>query len=169
MRILSSREKTVIALTLTVTLGSLLYNFLIGPLLDKNKQLDTEINFVRSKLVKYRRLLKQQDGIRQVYDKYASDLKLADVGQDALVSILSELEAFAQSGPIRILDIRPQNTPQKAVQVDLRTEGTIEGYCKFMYDIENSSLILRIKRLQLTVKPNSDLLEGSFSIIQVSF
>ena len=56
----------------------------------------------------------------------------------------------------------------KEILIDLRTEGTQEGYLKFFYNIENSLALLRIKKFRLTAKTNTQTLEGSFSISQLS-
>jgi hypothetical protein len=80
------------------------------------------------------------------------------------------LEALAKDAGINIVDIAPQPAQDQSgknneVGIDLKTEGQVEGYLKFIYSMEKSLSLLRIKRFQLNVKPNSQLLEGNFSII----
>lgn len=171
-RIISKREKIIFYATLGVLVFSLCFNFLLSPVLKRNEQLNDEINLSRVKLKKYLWLLKQKD---YIYNKnkgfiYGYDTALA--GKDPLVSSLSELESLTKNANIRIIDLRPQNTRNlnayKEIIIDLRTEGAMESYLKFIYDLEHSLSLLRIKKLELNVKPNSQILEGKFSISQLS-
>lgn len=85
---------------------------------------------------------------------------------------MSELENLAKSSNIHILDVRPQSQKKaskyKEIMVDLRTEGKMKDYMKFIYDIENSISLLRIRKIQLNAKSNTTVLEGNISISQLS-
>lgn len=68
--------------------------------------------------------------------------------------------------------MRPQSqkktTKYKEIMVDLRTEGEMKDYMRFIYDIENSISLLRIRKIQLNAKSNTTALEGNISISQLS-
>jgi NhaP-type Na+/H+ or K+/H+ antiporter len=171
-RILTKREKIILYITIGVIIFSIIFNFLILPVLTKIGLLNKEINLTQTRLKKYTQLLSQKDYIQSKYNKFISRVGVSGRRQDTLVDALSELENLAKEANIRIIDIRPQ-TPgninlYKEIIIDLRTEGTMEGYLKFIYNIENSLLLLRIKRFQLNAKPATEALEGSFSISQIS-
>jgi hypothetical protein len=99
---------------------------------------------------------------------------LSEFKQDSLVAALSELQNLAKNAKIRIIDLRPQQVAKtnkksgKEITIDMRAEGSMEGYLKFIYDIENSLWVLHIKKFQLLAKNNSSALEGVFTISQVS-
>lgn len=170
-KILAKREKIILSATIGVIVFSLVFNFLIAPVLSKNDSLNKEINITRTKLKKYMRLLTQKEVIQTKYKKFSSTLRLPEQ-EDAAVSALAELENLANNANIRIIDIRPQPAKSlnlyKEIIIDLRAEGNMESYLKFIYNIEHSLLSLAIKRLQLNAKPNAQVLEGSFSISQLS-
>ena len=170
--ILTKREKIILYITIGVIIFSIIFNFLILPVLTKIGLLNKEINLTQARLKKYTQLLSQKDYIQSKYNKFISRVSVSGRRQDTLVDALSELENLAKEANIRIIDIRPQASRNinlyKEIIIDLRTEGTMEGYLKFIYNIENSLLLLRIKKLQLDAKPNSPTLEGSFSISQIS-
>ena len=159
--------------TIGVIIFAIGFNFFLAPVLLKNDRLNKEINFTRSKLKKYLLILKKKDAIQAQYSKFASSQKLAEEDQDNLVAAFAQLEDLSKSANIRIIDIRPETALRNQalyneIVIDLRTEGTIEGYLKFIYDLENSISLLRIKRFRLNAKPNSQTLEGIFSISQLS-
>lgn len=170
-RLLNKRERIILYITVIVVVFSVGFNFLIAPVLKKYELLNREIKITRSKFKKYLRLLKQKDYIHNELNKFSSGVNFSNVTNDALVSTLSTLEGLAKSANIRIVDIRPKGEPatasRKEVIIDIRAEGDIEGYSKFMYNIENSLYLLRIKRFQLNAKPDSPSLEGVFSISKV--
>lgn len=146
--------------------------FFYVPVFLKNQALGREINTLGSRVCTYTRLISQKDRIRAEFAK-ASPVPDSPAAErpDTLMAVLSELEKLAKNSDIRIIDIRPQqqqNTSQgnRQLAVDLRTEGVMEGYLRFIYATENSALLLKIKRLQLNLKTATPLLEGQFSIIQ---
>lgn len=158
-------------MAIVVIAFSLVFNFLIAPVLKDASLLHKEISFTKLKLNKYRYLLSQKERLQKKYGKFAAGLNLSQSGKDTVVTALAELENLAKDANIRIVDLRPQSSKTldlyKEALIDLRTEGNMEGYLKFIYNIEHSLTLLRIKRFQLVAKPNSQLLEGIFSISQL--
>ncbi len=160
----------ILWLTVAVVISAVSFNFLSETVFKKNEALNKEISVTRVKLKKYLWLLAHKEGIQNKYKQFSSVTELTpETKKDTLVTVLSELETIAQGSNIRILDLRPQGQKELEALVDLRTEGSIEDYLKFIYNIENSLSLLRIKRLQLNAKPNSQTLEGNFSISRSIF
>ncbi|MCX5699843.1 MAG: type 4a pilus biogenesis protein PilO [Candidatus Omnitrophica bacterium] len=174
IKLLKNREKIILYLTLAVILFSLIFYFIVSPVMAKYANLNKEITVASAKLRKYMALLSQKEMIQKKYsDKFYSISSLPEFKQDSLVAALSELQNLAKGADIRIIDLRPQqgvktsSQQYKEIIIDMRTEGSMEGYLKFIYDIENSLWILRIKKFQLLAKSNSVALEGVFTIAQV--
>lgn len=170
-RILSKREKLILYICIGVVVFGITFRFILHPVILKYSSLNQDIRISRSRLVKYRQILRQKDDIRNKYSRFDLNLSLSEQPQDTYVAVLSEIEHLSKTSGIRIIDVRPQDriaSPKKEIIIDLRIEGTLEGYMRFIYDVENSLLLLRIRRLQLSVKPASLALEGSFSVYQFS-
>ena len=170
-KIITKREKVILYTAAGIIILSVVFNFLVDPLLKRREILNKQTEIVRTKLKKYIWLLSQKDYIQGKYKESASGLNFSNNG--ASVTVLSALESLAKDANIRILDIRPQAAGStlgsyKETLADLRTEGSMEGYIKFLYTIENSLLLLRVKKFQLNAKPKSINLEGVFSISQLS-
>lgn len=173
IRVLAKRERIILYATIGVVIFAIAFNFLLAPVLTKNDNLNREINLKRAKLKKYLWLISQKEAIQSKYSKFSPAPSVSDQQQDVLVSALSELENLAKNSGIRIIDLRPQQGAKgsdlyKEILIDLRTEGSMDGYLKFIYNLENSLSLLRIKKFQLTAKPNAQVLEGSFSISQLA-
>ncbi len=171
-KILTKREKAMFIITVGVVIFSVGFHFLIAPVLTKNEELNKEINVTKTQFRKYLQVLSQKEYIQNKYSKYSSTFEVAGHREDTLAASLSELENLAKTSNIRIIDIRPQAPKSSALYkealIDLRTEGTMENYLKFIYNLENSLSLLRVRRFQINAQPNSPALEGSFSISQLS-
>lgn len=170
-KILTKREKLILYICTGVIAFVIVFRFIIRPLILKYSFLSQDIRISRGRLVKYRQILRQKDVIQNRYSRFALGASLFEQPQDTYAAVLSELECLAKTTGIKITDVRPQDrtvSQREEVTIDLRTEGALEGYMKFIYEAENSFSLLRIKRLQLNVRPGTDDLEGSLSIYQLS-
>ncbi len=171
-RIINKREKIILYLTAGIIIFSLVFNFTLSPIIKKNELLSRQIVVTRGKLKKYLWLLSQKESIQNKQSEAVSVDDSTLTGKDTLVNTLSELERLAKEANIRIVDIRPQTSKNldayKELMIDLRTEGDLEGYIKFIYSLENSLSLLKIKKLDLNVKPNTQPLEGAFAISKLS-
>jgi hypothetical protein len=173
LKILNKRERITLGLTVAVIMLSFAFNFLALPVLKQNYILNREIIASRAKLAKYLRLLSQKEAIQDKFQKFSDTYKISLKQEDALVSALTEIQNLAQKAEIKIVDIRPQVGPKSATfykeaTFDLKTEGEMEEYLNFVYSLENSLSLLKIKRFVLTARPNTTVLEGSFTISQVT-
>jgi hypothetical protein len=170
LRTLGKRERQILYLTACVVIAAVAFNFLISPLIARNNQLNQRINLSREKIKKYLSVLKQKSRIQSQYTTLG--LSKAGQGQDTDVGVLSELETLAKGDNIRILEIRPQASQNlnlyKETVIVVRTEASIDNYLKFIYDLENSLLLLKIRQFQLTARPPNPLLEGNLLISQLS-
>lgn len=172
-KVLTNREKTILLLTAGVLVFSVLFSLVISPQLDKNDALSRQVRASRVKLKKYAKLLSQKDELQRKYAKLPKGLGVS-AKNEGVVGILAELEAFAKEAGIRIVDLRPQPAAKSAaagykeLAIDLRAEGDMQGYLKFIYALENSLTLLHINKFQLTSKPNSELLDSSFSISHIT-
>lgn len=162
MKIVTQRERLALYLTAGIICLSIILNLLVFPVLAKSKNLNKEIALSRRKLEKYLAVLQRKDELKAQEGKLKSEGSSSD--------ILSELENIARGSNIRIIDLRPQGAqnfgPEKEISVDLKAEGEIENYFKFIYEIERSPLFLKIRKFQLAAKPRQRVLEGVFSISQ---
>ncbi|MBN1913619.1 MAG: hypothetical protein JW788_04390 [Candidatus Omnitrophica bacterium] len=171
-KVLSAREKMILMFTAAALALSLIFNSVLMPAFKKHDSLNKEIALVNARLNKYARLLAQKDSLKHQEDKLSAE-GLSFLEKPTIVKTLALLENMAKKSAIHILDIRPQaprsSGSYQEISVDLKAEATLEDYLKFIYDLENSPLLLKIKKLQLTAKPNKQLLDSSFSISQASF
>jgi len=171
-KILSFREKTIIFITIGAVVASIGFNFIVEPILKNNNDLNNKIKVETAKLKKYMQLLNQKEFISSKYNKFSETLLSSGINKESYVNILSVIENLAKESGIQIIDMRPENPKSanlyKESLIELRTEGDMESYFKFLYNIENSTILFTVKSFQLNTKPNSALLDGNFSISKLA-
>ena len=171
LKVFSKREKTILLFTIALIVFSVVFNLVIEPIILRNETLNKEIRIARLKLRQYVRVLSKKEALESSYNKLSASLGQASLMENAAVGTLSEIEELAKSSNIQIVDIRPQSSRNisgyKENYVELRTEGTMESYLKFLYNIENSLSLIKVEKLHLSLKPNSVLLEGSLLVSQI--
>lgn len=171
-RLLTKREKIILHWTIGLIIFSALLHIVIVPVLKKNDALNKRKQITRLRLIKYTRLLAQKESLEEKFKSVSSILRLPEQQKNPAVSGLLELENLAKAANIRIIDIRPQTTKQtgtyKETVIDIKTEGDMLEHMKFIYDIEHSFSLFTIRKLKLNCKPNSRILEGFFSMSQLS-
>ncbi|MBP7216462.1 MAG: type 4a pilus biogenesis protein PilO [Candidatus Omnitrophica bacterium] len=169
----SSREKTIFFITIVVFLFAILFNIALVPILNYNEELNKSIMITRAKLERYAQLLGQKDSIKNKYSQFSSQLNLSEKKEDRLIEVLSELEKLAKGAGVRIVDIRPEGSFREAhsykeLLIDVKTEGSIPDFTKFMYNLENSLSLLKIKKFKISSKPHAQTVEGTFSVSQLT-
>lgn len=168
---LNRREKNILAASIAVIIIAVGYKAIVEPILADNDSLNQQITLTRLKLRNYLRLLNQKDVLQAEYAKISNLAGMPKEGEDVSTGVLEEIEELAKKSDVRIIDMRPQiqkSPASKENSVELRAEGDMESYLKFIYSIENSMVLLQIKRFQLSSKLDSANLEGNFLISQAS-
>lgn len=154
---LQAREKIFVVCAALVIVGVLVFQLGFAPLLDRSAILDRQLRSADSQLAEIHTL--QQDYLQQksVVDRINTQLKQ----QQKNFAIFSHLEKLAGETSIRdkILYMKPTvNTPNEIYDeesVEIKMEGvTLEQLIRYLHQVENSSQLLKIKRLY--IKPRLD-------------
>jgi hypothetical protein len=168
-KVMSRRERIILYVTIAVVALSVVFKVFFAPLLARMQTLDRDIALTGEKINKYSRLLAQKDSLRSRYNDLISQMGTPE-GQkkDTLVNALRGLENIARSAQIRIVDIRPQASgsqgSSKEVLIELKSAGSMEGFLKFIYDVQSSLLLLRVKKFELSAKGKAGNLEAVMTI-----
>ncbi len=165
---LSNRERVIVYILLGIIFLGVNVLFVFEPVIRRNITLNNEIQNVNLRSARYLSLLAREKSIQDKYNALNLNSPEPSGQQDRFVSLLSELENIAKNSGIQIVEIRPEAGTKKGKRreslVNLKAEASMEQYVKFIYDLEKSRFLLKIKSMQLSVKSNSPALEGFFSI-----
>ena len=154
---MNKREKNLLYACAVVVAITAAVNYLVVPAAGNYRRTIRQIRLLQASLIKSAQ-----------YNNLLAFAQPAGAKQDASVEVLSRLENFARSANIRIVDVRPQTVaggPSTGeIAVELKVEGSLDGYAGFIHNIENPLSLLSIKTIQLRAKPASRTLEGTLLI-----
>jgi len=170
---ISKREKKLFIITLLVISLSMLYPFAIEPFYREYVRLNQDINIKRVRLAKNIRLMEQKNIIMQEFDKYGQQLKIKGSDEEEMASVLSEIEKIGKSAGIYLSDVKPQRIKDmdfyRIMLVEIKFQASMKTFSKFIYELGNSALLLKVSRLQVNSKgADSSLLEGIIQVSKVS-
>lgn len=172
---LNKREKFVLAITVTVIIFSLTYNFILKPYLRVTGVLKKEIAQHKAKLLEAAYYLQKKTAIEKDFQNALGNLKRQEglSGEQQVARILVELENLGNLSGIRITDIKPK--PMRSYDfysefiIEIKFEAELREAVKFIYEIQQAKEILKIGKFQLNVKSGgSSLLEGHLQVHKVS-
>ena len=157
-RNLQPRERLFVGGAGAVLVVFLIFKLTIDPMLKRSADLDRQIVAARQQLNELRTLQQAYQRQKSVVDSINNQLK-----KQPNFAIFSRLEELAGQTGIRskIVHMRPKptvSTPNevyKEESVEVKMEGvTLEQLVQYLYQVENSPQLLKIKRLEM--KPRFD-------------
>lgn len=169
---LSKRERMLFILTVSVIISSGLINFIITPLNKKWRRLNNQIKNLNEKFSRYSKILSLEKEIEEKYKAYAEHLKVRTSNEEALASVLQEIEKFARSSGVTITNIVPSGLEIKdfyhKFEVRMDIESNISSLVRFLYELQKSKHLFRIIRLNITTKSGTeDILRSSIQLIKI--
>lgn len=166
---LSKREKIILYAAVLFVSLTLLDRLIISPIYSKMKSLDNEIRERESAIQKNHRIFAQKDRILSETAKYTPYLNNLKYSEEDMTVILKEIENLANKSSIYLIDLKPAGLKEaglnKKFVVNLECEAQMEQLTDFMYNIENSTKLLRIEKYQISPKSKeSSIAKCSMSI-----
>jgi len=156
---ISKREKSIIAITVTVIVSALLYNFAIEPFFKKWRNINNQILIKRTAIKKDLRLLENKNTIIAEYNACAESIK-------NISKILSYIEKKADSLGIKTENIKPRQVVQKEFYkeyvIELEIEAAFSAINKFVSELLASPTFITLKEFNLrTAKGTSSYFHGT--------
>lgn len=158
--------------TIAAIAATISYGFIIEPFLEANSKLNRRIDAERLRLEKSQALLKKQDTIKAEHERYAGFIKPSASDEEEQASMLKAIEAIARSNNIYIKNIRPQPVKEKLFYkefvFELIAEAEIDRLVKFIYQLQSSENLLRVKKLTLSASSSKKALKALMEITKPS-
>ena len=169
---LSSRERWGLYLGIMVIIGVVSYITVIEPIWTDWQALNEAIYTKERQLLKNLKILAQKEQIAKLYNKYAKNIRMKGSVEEETAVILREIENIARSSKTYITDIKPHKVKDmefyKEYYVELEVEGKIANLAKFIYELQGSKQILKVRHLRLNAKAGGgDVLKGYMIVTKI--
>ena len=168
----SIREKRLVAITLALASLSIGYIFILEPFYKKYVGFNQEIHVKQIRLAKSLRLVKEKDAITREYKKYSRLLTTSGSEEEEMAAVLSEIEKTGKAAGIYMSDVKPQRVKDmdfyRELLVEIKFQATMQTLAQFIYNLESSHSLLKVKRLQINIKGGGDVsIEGNLQISKI--
>ncbi len=170
---LTKKEKTILYVACGVVFLMFFDRFIAYPVYSKINSLNNEIREKESAITRDLRIYGMKDRILNEAKKYESFLGKAQTEEEEVTILLKEIETIASKSSLYIVEMKPSGIKEdkdktKRFVVNLTCEGQMEQIMGFMYNIENSGMLLSIEKYQISPKSKeSSVAQASMIISKV--
>lgn len=158
---LSEQERKVLTVAVVFILGAFMDRLFFGPIMDRLKSIDEEIQRQENSVKRDLRFLSYKDKIikeNEVFDKYFKD-KIPD---DDIINadFLSVIERLATQSNVNLVKSNPAQSKKKKDSLEyyanLDCTGQLKDVISFMHLVNSSEELLKIVRFAMTPKKGAE-------------
>ncbi len=150
---LKSRERAFAYATGTVAILCLFFHMAIVPTVDRLEQIQRDITLQTKQLAAHRRSLSQRDRVFQIYQHYAHLTRAAASDEEEASRLLKEVESLARVAGVTVVNLKSRPVEASGMvkwyRVDMEAESPLESLTRFIYQVEQSPLLLRVERFDV--------------------
>ena len=163
---LSKREKIALFTGITLVIAAILDIVAVKPISGKIQFLDREIKVSEKQLCLNLCNIARKEVVEKEYKEYDKYVGEEGSEEEETSKILSEIETLARKSGMYLIKMKPQSPKvtgfQKEYKIEIEAEGKIEIVVQFLYQLNNSSQLLRAEKIRFTLK------EENTSVFKVS-
>ncbi len=169
---LSKRERYAALISIGIVLFLIIDKLVISQIINKLRTLNEEILVLENKLEKSRNIVYQEETIISEYEKYIQNIKKHKSDEEAIVSLLSEIEKIANETSVRIVDMKPSpaKTQDFFTKYTIIIEAEAEMSCMidFTYKLEKTNELFRISEFRISpARETSSVMKVYMVVTQV--
>jgi len=150
--VLSKRERLILIITLSIITLVLLDKFVLSPVLDARSDFQAEKQRLAREINKASALIKQKDTVDKEWEERINNGLNSDVSSTESIA-LNALRAWAQNYGLTLSSIKPEREKGEGkvqeILFNVSCSGNMTSVGQFLFQIENTTLPMRIKEFQL--------------------
>lgn len=148
------RDKLMIIFGTGFLALALIYFLAVDPALERWVNLNRQIKTKQSTLAKNFKILSEQEIVRTEYLRLSKFAKSSSVKDEDVTASLDELEHIARENSVTIASIKPQGNREfglsREIILDVSLEAPIKELSRFIYSLENTNRLLRVRKLTIS-------------------
>lgn len=169
---LSKRERYIVYITVVVVISILFDKVVLSPIIERINKLNREIFIQEKRLEKSLRILAQEELITSEYKKYTQFIRQSRSDEEEIAEFLSDIEKLVRKSSVFLADIKPGSVitagPYRKYTVEIKTESKISYLADFIYQLEESPRLFRVKDFRLMPKKkDSTTLKMRMTVTQI--
>ena len=156
MSAMSKKEKTGIAIALTILVFAFLDRFVAAPISGKFKKISAETKMTELTLAQNKRNLTPRESISREYQKYLQYVKSNYSDGEEVNKLQEEIENMARSAGLAIGNIKPQPPKESDIYkyflIEVDVEGKMDSLITFLHELAASKELFRATKIYITLK-----------------
>ena len=153
IRPFSAREKNILILCLLVVGFYLVYHFGYQQIKDDTAVQQKLILEKKKEIRRYGSVLRGGNVISQKIKNYEELFKQQSSDEGEMTRMLSDIEAVAQKGAIKIVNMEPGRIKGQDFynyfSVNVQTQSSLRKICAFLYDLEAKPYLFHIDEMRI--------------------
>lgn len=154
---IKKREKIIFLVVLGIIILFLMEKIVFSNFRKKMRELNKKIKVQETAIRTGLSIKKSKDRIIQEYKDYAKFLIIDIQDRDIIAKFLKEMERITQDSGLSVVNLAPEEklieTPEyKEYRANLRLEGNMEQLLNFLNKVQDSSLLIKLVKLNLISK-----------------
>lgn len=153
---LSDRQRTLLYVTVGIVGLALSERFVYAPVGGRLDELDQEILVKENQLRRNWKNLAAREGVLAAYSPYAAYASTVASDEEAIGSLLKEIEELARKSALALLNVRPKPATKtdlgKHYPVEVELETEMSPLIRFLHGLHGSKSLLRVSQLRLDPK-----------------
>ncbi len=167
----SKRERYIFYASSVVIMAVFFDRIVIRPMLNKIENLNKQIIIQERKLQKSLKILQREESIVDEHKEYTQNITQAVSDGEEKSRLLSDIESIARKASVKLKDVKVGNTkkayPYKKFSVELTTESKINFLMDFMYQLESSERLYRVRDFYLNpATDKSEILRAQMTVTE---
>ena len=162
----------MLCITVVIVISILFDKVVLSPIIERINKLNGEIFIQEKRLEKSLRILAQEKLITSEYKKYTQFIRQSHSDEEQIAEFLSDIEKLVRKSSVFLADIKPGSVkkagPYKEYTVKIEMESKISFLADFIYQLEKSPRLLRVKDFRLTPKKKGlEILKAEMTVTQI--
>ena len=161
LRPLSEREKQLFIITAACLFLYLNFTLVIKPLRGRLGELDGSVEDSQKFLNKNLKVMQRAAALDMSYAEYSDKFKQTNSNEQAMSSILTEIQSVAQEFNLQILEIKPKTVTKKNLfnefSVTLTINSTFIDTLHFLHNLQDKLHFYNVAELEI----NKDMSQNS--------
>lgn len=171
---LSERERAILIVTVALAVSAAAYGLVIEPAGTAWNALKNDITSKENTIIKDKELLSRYDALEEEYKKFPTLIEKGESEERETQNALASIETISKESGCHIANVKPRQSKKvgsyREISFEVIAEGDIETISRFMYNLETSKALLRIKRFTITSRSEpSGALKSIFLINKILY
>jgi Tfp pilus assembly protein PilO len=157
---IENRQQFLVMLTIAAAALFVVVNFILTPLGGWWSSRQAQIKDLRTKVSEGQQLIKREAGVRSRWDDMQKNSLPADTSL-AEQQLLKAVDGWSHSSGAEVTSLMPQwkndSTNYLTLTCRVETSGDLGALSRFLYDLEQGPLALRLDSVELSAKDKDGL------------